>query len=87
MVRLENKPALITGAASGIGRQSALLFASEGARVVIVDLNVEQGEDTVAEIKASAVRRLGVPLLKAYLLMLVVAVVVVLTALGWMRWR
>ena len=53
MVRLENKTALITGDASGIGRQSALLFAREGARVVIVDLNVEQGEDTVAEIKTS----------------------------------
>ncbi len=53
MLRLENKTALITGAASGIGRQSALLFARAGARVVIVDLNKEQGKDTVAEIKAS----------------------------------
>ena len=53
VVRLEDKTALITGSGSGIGRQSALLFASEGARVVVVDLNKEPGKDTVAEIKAN----------------------------------
>lgn len=52
-MRLENKTALITGAASGIGRQTALLFAREGACVVVVDLNAKQGEDTVAEIVAN----------------------------------
>jgi NAD(P)-dependent dehydrogenase (short-subunit alcohol dehydrogenase family) len=52
-MRLENKTALITGAASGIGRQTALLFAREGAQIVVVDLNVKQGEDTVAEIVAN----------------------------------
>lgn len=52
-MRLEDKTALITGAASGIGRQTALLFAREGACVVVVDLNAEQGEDTVAEIVAN----------------------------------
>jgi NAD(P)-dependent dehydrogenase (short-subunit alcohol dehydrogenase family) len=37
MKRLEGKTALVTGAASGIGRASAILFAAEGANVVILD--------------------------------------------------
>lgn len=46
-MRLENKVALITGAGSGIGRETSLLFASEGARVVVVDVNDAAGNDTV----------------------------------------
>ncbi len=46
-MRLENKVALITGAGSGIGRESALLFASEGARVVVADVQDEAGLETV----------------------------------------
>ena len=50
-MRLSNKVALITGAGSGIGRESALLFASEGAKVVVVDLNEKAGAETVSQIK------------------------------------
>lgn len=50
-MRLDDKVALITGAGSGIGRESALLFAREGARVVVADLNEEAGEETVAQVK------------------------------------
>jgi len=46
-MRLQDKVALITGAGSGIGRESALLFASEGANVVAVDINDRAGEETV----------------------------------------
>jgi NAD(P)-dependent dehydrogenase (short-subunit alcohol dehydrogenase family) len=44
---LENKVAIVTGAASGIGKDIAILFAREGARVVIADLN-QKGADAVA---------------------------------------
>lgn len=47
-MRLENKVALITGAGSGIGRESALLFAKEGAAIVVVDVNDVGGVETVA---------------------------------------
>ncbi len=50
-MRLENKVVIITGAGSGIGRETALLFAKEGAKVVVADVNEKGGEETVAEIK------------------------------------
>jgi NAD(P)-dependent dehydrogenase (short-subunit alcohol dehydrogenase family) len=50
-MRLKNKVALITGAGSGIGRESALLFAREGAAVVVADLNEKAGEQVVLEIQ------------------------------------
>src|SRR6478672_10383714 len=52
-MRLEKKVALITGAGSGIGRETALLFAREGARVVVVDVNDAGGEAVAAELKAA----------------------------------
>jgi NAD(P)-dependent dehydrogenase (short-subunit alcohol dehydrogenase family) len=51
--RLAEKVALITGAGSGIGRQSALLFAREGARVVVVDVYRPGGEAVAGEIAAA----------------------------------
>lgn len=50
-MRLGGKVALITGAGSGIGRASAELFAREGARVVVVDMNDTGGRETVATIE------------------------------------
>jgi NAD(P)-dependent dehydrogenase (short-subunit alcohol dehydrogenase family) len=50
-MRLKDKIALITGSGSGIGRSSALLFAREGATVVVNDLSVENGEKTVEDIR------------------------------------
>ncbi len=50
-MRLNDKVALITGASSGIGRQTALLFASEGAAVVVVDVNEDGGRETVAMVE------------------------------------
>ncbi len=51
MKDMEGKVALVTGAGSGIGRESALAFAREGAKVVVADIVVEGGEETVRMIK------------------------------------
>jgi len=51
-MRLENKVALITGAGSGIGRETASLFAAEGAKIVVVDINDDGGQETVRLVQA-----------------------------------
>jgi NAD(P)-dependent dehydrogenase (short-subunit alcohol dehydrogenase family) len=59
-MKLENKVAIVTGAASGIGKAIALLYASEGAKVVVSDLNQEGAEAVVAEITAAGGTALAV---------------------------
>jgi len=51
MDRMENKVALVTGAGSGIGQAAAQLFAREGAKVVIADIDAQGGEETLQSIR------------------------------------
>jgi NAD(P)-dependent dehydrogenase (short-subunit alcohol dehydrogenase family) len=51
--RVQGKVALVTGGGSGIGRATALTFAVEGAKVVVADVVVDGGEETVRMIKAA----------------------------------
>mgnify|MGYP003970851615 FL=1 len=53
MGKMDGKVALVTGASSGIGRETAILFAKEGAKVVVSDVAVEGGEETAKMIKDS----------------------------------
>ena len=55
-MKLRDKVALITGAGSGIGRASALLFAQEGASVIVVDVNDAAGQETVRMAEAAGGR-------------------------------
>ena len=55
-MRLKDKVALITGAGSGIGRETAVLFAEEGAAVVAADLTGDSVRETVAAISAAGGR-------------------------------
>ncbi len=52
MHSLESKVAIVTGGGSGIGRAIALLYAAEGAKVVVSDIDEKGGKATVSQIKA-----------------------------------
>ncbi len=55
-MRLKDKIAIVTGAASGIGRATAVLFAQEGAQVIATDVNDAGGEETIKQINQSGGR-------------------------------
>src|SRR6187431_2278158 len=59
-MRLKDKSAIVTGAASGIGKDISLVFAREGAKVAIADLNKEAAETTAVEIRNSGGNAMGV---------------------------
>ena len=59
-MRLKNKVALITGSASGIGKEIATIYAREGAKVAIADLNLEAAKATAREIDPSGDVAIGI---------------------------
>ena len=59
-MRLNDKVAIITGAASGIGKDIAIVFAREGAKVAIADLNQKAADGTAREIDPRGKRTIGV---------------------------
>jgi len=59
-MKLQGKVAIVTGAASGIGKAIAQRYASEGASIVIADLNVDAASGAAAEIKAAGGDALGI---------------------------
>ncbi len=58
MTTRSEKVVIVTGAGSGIGRSTAVLFASSGAKVVVSDVNVGGGKETVEFIQKKRWRRL-----------------------------
>lgn len=59
-MRLKNKVAIITGAASGIGKEIALVYAKEGAKIAIADLNLDQATLAAEEIKSKGGQAMAV---------------------------
>jgi NAD(P)-dependent dehydrogenase (short-subunit alcohol dehydrogenase family) len=60
-MRLANKVVIITGAGSGMGRVAALLFAREGAKIVVAERDTKTGEETAAEVHKAGGEALFVP--------------------------
>jgi len=59
-MRLKDKVAIVTGAASGIGKEIAIIFAREGAKVAIADLDQKAADATASEIDPTGKRVVGV---------------------------
>lgn len=59
-MKLKNKVAVVTGAASGIGKEIAIVYAKEGAKVAIADLNLDQASQVAEEIKSSGGQAMAV---------------------------
>ena len=60
MTRLDGKIAIVTGAASGIGRASAIAMAANGASVDVADVNLAGATDVVAELRATGAEALAI---------------------------
>jgi 3-hydroxybutyrate dehydrogenase len=59
-MRLQDKVAILTGAASGIGKEIAIVFAREGAKIAIADLDKKAADATAAQLDPSGKRAIGV---------------------------
>jgi len=59
-MQLKDKVAYITGSASGIGKEIAIVFGQQGAKIIIADLNKAAADATAAELKAAGVEAIGV---------------------------
>src|SRR6185369_17286586 len=59
--RLRDKVAIVTGGAAGIGQATAQLFAEEGAKVIVADINEKAGAETVGEIESKGGHAIFVP--------------------------
>ena len=60
-MKLKDRVAIVTGAGSGIGQASALLFAAEGAKVGVVDLKPDAARETAAQIERAGGQALAIP--------------------------